>query len=111
MRMIITDKLRHLIEVVICFFLIILGTSYATDFSAQQQLAEINQKIQLQNNYQIEWKKLSAKRLEKMLSQPITLELAVQIALLNNRKLQVNFQQLQLAEAKWQSMEILPNPF
>jgi len=111
MRMIITGRLRHLIEVVICFFLIILGTGCAADFSAQQQLTKINRKIQLQNNYQLEWKKLSAKRLEKMLSQPITLELAVQIALLNNRKLQVNFQQLQLAEAKWQSIEILPNPF
>lgn len=47
---------------------------------------------------------------QKLLQEPLTADSAVQIALLNNRSLQADYQELGIAEANWVQASRLPNP-
>ena len=51
-----------------------------------------------------------AKRVEELLAQPLTVDNAVQVALLNNRGLQADFQELGITEAEVVQAGRLPNP-
>jgi outer membrane protein TolC len=49
-------------------------------------------------------------RVAELLAQPLTVDDAVQVALLNHRGLQATFQELGIAEAEWVQASRLPNP-
>ena len=51
-----------------------------------------------------------ATRVNELLAQPLSVETAVQIALLNNRGLQADFAELGIAEASMVAASRLPNP-
>jgi outer membrane protein TolC len=55
-------------------------------------------------------KKAASEQLETLLAKPLTVEDAVQIALINNAQLQANFYYLQIAEADAVQAGRLPNP-
>ena len=65
--------------------------------------------------YDVHWRRIdgegaAAKRTRELLSQPLTAESAVQIALLNNQRLQAVFEELGAARGRLVSALALPNP-
>ena len=80
------------------------------NFSPMESFAAISQDVKQQTNYQVKWGVLSAPQLQSFLSQPLTVNRAVQLALLNNRRLQSKFEQLGIAQANLVVVGLLPNP-
>ena len=94
------------------FILLVIGflTTGCANFSTQQTFAEIGTLTKQQTNHQLEWGAQPSAQREEMLSQPLALQQAVQLALLNNRDLQASFQQLGVEQAKWVASGIWSNP-
>ncbi len=85
-------------------------------FSADGGFASVEQTAQVRLGKELRWARSAAdqeaidKRVAELLAQPLTMDDAVQVALLNNRGLQANFQELGISEAERVQAGRLPNP-
>ena len=94
----------------LALLLVALVFTGCANFSPMESFATISQDVKQQTNYQVKWGVLSAPQLQSFLSQPLTVNRAVQLALLNNRRLQSKFEQLGIAQANLVEVGLLPNP-
>jgi len=85
-------------------------------FSADGGFASVEKTAQSRLGKELRWARSAAdqdainQRVAELLSQPLTMDDAVQVALLNNRGLQASFQELGINEAELVQAGRLPNP-
>ncbi len=103
-----------LLSATLCFAILVLtgcaGISKEAGFSAVQQ--EVDERI----GYRVQWNQNTgadneaAQAVRELLDKPLTADTAVQIALLNNRRLQANYEALGVAQAAVIDAGLLSNP-
>jgi len=85
-------------------------------FSPDGGFASVEQTAQVRLGKELRWARSPAdqeaidQRVAELLSKPLTMDDAVQVALLNNRGLQASFQELGIGEAELVQAGRLPNP-
>ena len=85
-------------------------------FSPDGGFASVEKTAQDRLGKELRWSRTEAdqaridRQVAEMLSQPLSVDTAVQVALLNNRGLQAQFENLRLSEAQWVQAGRLPNP-
>jgi outer membrane protein TolC len=85
-------------------------------FSPDGGFAAVEQSTQLRLGKELRWARTEAdhgaigQRVKELLAQPLSVDAAVQVALLNNRGLQANFSDLGITEAEVVQAGRLPNP-
>ena len=90
--------------------------SGCASFSADGGFSAVEQTAQQRLGKEVRWSRSDAdqdvidKRVAELLAQPLTVDDAVQVALLNNRGLQAAFQELGITEAEVVQAGRLPNP-
>ena len=90
--------------------------SGCASFSADGGFSTVEQTAQQRLGKDVRWSRSDAdqdvidKRVAELLAQPLTVDDAVQVALLNNRGLQAAFQELGITEAEVVQAGRLPNP-
>jgi len=90
--------------------------SGCASFSQDGGFTQIEQASQAQLDKQVTWVKTPeqcsqvAERVAELLAEPLTVDAAVQVALLNNRDLQASFDQLGISEAERVQAGRIPNP-
>lgn len=95
---------------------ILLSLSGCANFSQDHGFSSVQKTVQQQIGQTPLWantdaqKKANAEQVKTILSEPLSIDAAVQIALLNNAQLQANFYQLQIAESYVVETGRLPNP-
>jgi outer membrane protein TolC len=97
---------------------LLVGTLLAgcASFSADGGFTSVEQAAQKRLGKELRWARSAAdqdaidQRVADLLAQPLTMDDAVQVALLNNRGLQASFQELGINEAEWVQAGRLPNP-
>jgi outer membrane protein TolC len=101
----------------LCILLIgISGLSGCTTFSADGGFAPVAQTARERLGKELRWARTDGEqssidqRVAELLAKPLTVDDAVQVALLNNRGLQASFAELGIAEAELVQTSRLPNP-
>ena len=101
------------------FALLLVGTALlagCASFSPDGGFAPVQQAAKERLGKDLQWPRTEAdrdtvdKRVAELLSAPLTVDAAVQVALLNNRGLQAGFQELGITEAERVQAGRLPNP-
>lgn len=93
-----------------------LALSGCASFTADGGLASVEKTTKTRINKDLKWARSDADRdaiairVAELLQKSLTIEDAVEIALLNNRGLQASFFELGIAEADWVQAGRLPNP-
>jgi len=94
----------------------VLLLSGCTSFSPDAGFAAVEQSAKERLNKEVRWARSDAdqdlidKRVSELLARPLTVDDAVQVALLNNRGLQATFQELGITQAEVVQAGRLPNP-
>ena len=105
---------RRLAAVVLTAFFLVLGG--CASFSADGGFGEIQQITQKQTGLDAGWHKTDAEasaaqhRVAELLAKPLSVDDAVQVALLNHRGLQASYAELGISEADLVQASRLPNP-
>jgi outer membrane protein TolC len=94
----------------------LLALSGCTGFSADGGMGPVAQTVKDRLGHELRWARSPQERQQldervlALLQQPLTMDAAVQLALLNNRGLQAAFHELGIAEADFVQASRLPNP-
>ncbi len=98
----------------LCAMVVLL--SGCASFSQDGGFTQVEQASQAQLDKQVTWVKTPeqrsqvAERVVELLAEPLTVDAAVQVALLNNRDLQASFEALGISEAERVQAGRIPNP-
>ncbi|MBI1924187.1 TolC family protein, partial [Candidatus Poribacteria bacterium] len=101
---------------VACFFAAALVLSGCAGMSKEAGFNAVRQQVNERIGYRIQWNQGTAADLEanravrEVLDKPLTPDAAVQIALLNNRRLQATYEALGIAQAAIVEAGLLKNP-
>jgi outer membrane protein TolC len=93
-----------------------LSTDFSTDLSTDAGFADVQKTTTDKLGKELRWSRTEAdqdsieQRVQALLAQPLTVDDAVQVALLNNRGLQASFQELGIGDADRVQASRLPNP-
>ncbi len=95
---------------------VLLALSGCASFTQDGGLAAVAQTTKTRTGYDLKWvrsdadREIVSKRVTELLQKPLTIDDAVQIAVINNRGLQASFDELGISEADVVAAGRLPNP-
>ena len=99
------------------FVLVVLfSLSGCASFTSDGGMASVEQATKTRIGYDVKWirtdadRELASTRVRELLQKPLSIDDAVQIAILNNRGLQASFDELGISEADVVSAGRIPNP-
>lgn len=113
------ENLRGRFKVVVhclCACVVVTLLSACTTTSPAQPFADVQQSVDERSGYELHWSRLEPgaaeiqTALDDLLARELTPDSAVQIALLNNRRLQAEYGRLGLAQAELVQAGLLKNP-
>ena len=101
-----------------CWFVlfVLFSLSGCASFTSDGGMASVEQATKTRIGYDVQWirtdadRELASTRVRELLQKPLSIDDAVQIAILNNRGLQASFDELGISEADVVSAGRIPNP-
>ena len=110
------DIYRPALPLISLVFAVTVVVSGCAGVAKQPDLSAIQEQVERRIDYTVRWntsadtEKEVAESIRKLLKEPLTVDAAVQIALLNNRRLQAVYEELGIGQAALVDAGLTPNP-